>query len=241
MLAMDDAAAANAHYAKFLDDPLEVDAEMFELYRDHLQLWDWRQMSVAQLGNLDGKSLLDYGCGMGEEAIYFAKLGATVTGIDVAGVGIDVLRRRAQRHGLPILALQMRAEQTSFGVGTFDLVHGLDVLHHVGLEPALKEVHRILKPGGVGVFLEPMADHPLVEKAKSLLRRRSSALHWAELAAATRRFSSTTIHPYRLLARAKRVLPKRTHELVRKLDFALFTAVPALRTLAGAAVIRVEK
>lgn len=254
----DEADFANADYAKHANN-LEIDPEMWEAYSNPHELWDWRQMSVMQLGDLEGKELLDYGCGMGEESIYFAKLGANVTSIDIAEVGIEVLRRRAKHHGLTnVKAIQMRADKTEFADNTFDLVHGLGILHHIGLDAALAEVHRVLKPGGIGVFLEPMGDNPVVEKAKEWLLEHAMKvtehqdglthvteheenLKWAGIAESTRRFSSTRTYPYRLLYRVRRVLPESTYKLLHRIDHALFNLAPRLKTFAGAVVIRVRK
>jgi cyclopropane fatty-acyl-phospholipid synthase-like methyltransferase len=68
---------------------------------------------------------------MGEESVYFAKLGARVTGIDISDVGIASLKRRAAFHHLDITALEMRCDPTDFPDASFDRIHGLGILHHV--------------------------------------------------------------------------------------------------------------
>jgi SAM-dependent methyltransferase len=166
----DEADFANKNYAPYADN-LEINANMFRKYQSPSALWDWRQMAALLLGDIAGKNLLDVGCGMGEESVYFAKLGARVTGIDISEVGVARLKRRAVFHGLSIRALEMRTDPTSFKDASFDSIHGLGILHHIGIEPGLKEVARLLRPGGIGVFLEPIGDHPKVESAKSWLMK----------------------------------------------------------------------
>src|SRR5215468_3368621 len=155
---------ANRDYAPYADI-LEVNPQMFRRYAAPCEPWDWRQQSALLLGDVRGKDLLDFGCGMGEESIYFAKLGARVTGIDISEVGVASLRKRAAHHRLDVTALEMRADPTSFKDASFDRIHGLGILHHIGIEAGLAEVKRLLRPGGVGVFLEPMGDSPVVEAA----------------------------------------------------------------------------
>ncbi len=52
------------------------------------------------LGNLEGKSLLDVGCGDGLNVVMFARMGARVTGIDVSPGALKVARRRAEVNGV---------------------------------------------------------------------------------------------------------------------------------------------
>lgn len=251
----DEAAFSNRDYAPHAHD-LEVNPEMYCKYTAPSELWDWRQMAAVLMGPLAGRELLDYGCGMGEESVYFAKLGAQVTSIDISDVGIATLKRRAAHHGLDLRAFEMRCDPTSFPAGSFDLIHGMGILHHVGIEPGLAEVWRLLRPGGVGVFLEPMGDHPGIEAVKELLMERARFLAdfdpttehehnltWKEIEDATRRFTRTLTYPYHLLYRLKRFLPSpvRVHNAVRRIDQALLALVPGLRRYVGAVVIQVVK
>jgi len=243
---------ANADYAPFLDD-LEIHPGMFRKYRSPRELWDWRQMSALLLGDLAGKELLDYGCGMGEESIYLAKLGARVTSIDISEIGIECLRRRAAHHQLDIRAIQMRADQTEFPDASFDRIHGLGILHHLGIDVGLKEVRRLLRPGGAAVFLEPLGDSPVIEAVKGFLMKHARFLGkfdevtehehnltWAEIHAATRSFADVALYPYHLLLRIKRFAPARFHDHLRRIDHALLTVAPRLQHFAGAVVMQLR-
>src|SRR5439155_20919697 len=140
----------------------------------------------------------------GEESVYFAKLGARVTAIDISDVGIATVKKRAEHHKLDIRALEMRCDPTSFPADSFDRIHGMGILHHVGIDAALAEVWRLLRPEGVAVFLEPMGDASKVEAAKTFLMKHARFLGkfddvtdhehnltWHEIASATKRFSRT--------------------------------------------------
>src|SRR5262249_27973407 len=126
----EEAEFADQDYAQYADR-LEVHPKMFRKYASPSELWDWRQLSALLLGDLAGQELLDLGCGMGEESIYFAKLGAKVTSIDISEVGIETLRRRAAYSNVHIRALRMRADPTDFRGESFDRIHGLGILHHI--------------------------------------------------------------------------------------------------------------
>ena len=249
----EEAEFANREYAPYKTD-LAINPTMLRKYATPEQLWDWRQLSSLLLGELAGKQLLDFGCGMGEEAVYFAKLGARVTAIDISDVGIEILRRRAEHNQVAIQAIQMRCDRTNLPAASFDRVHGLGILHHIGIDTGLAEVHRLLRPGGVGVFLEPLGDQPMVEAAKELLMKHARFLGkfddvtdhehnltWREIAQATARFPYVNTYPYHLLYRLKRFFPRSVHDGLRRVDHALLTLAPRLRRVAGAVVIQVVR
>lgn len=249
----EEAEFANRDYAPYAND-LSISPTMFERYVSPAQLWDWRQLAILLLGDIAGKDLLDLGCGMGEEAIYFAKLGARVTGIDISDVGISSLRRRAAFHGVNVTALEMRVDPTSFPPASFDRVHGLGILHHVGIDTGLDEVWRVLRPGGIGVFLEPLGDSPVVEAVKSWMMRNGRFLGefdhvtdhernltWREIDEAVMQFSVATMYPYHLLYRLKRFFPDSLRNAVRRIDHGVLSMIPQLRRYAGGVAIRVQK
>src|SRR5688500_11171572 len=99
----EEAEFANRDYAPYAND-LDVNPGMFRKYAAPSDICDWRQLAALLLGDMRGKDLLDYGCGMGEESIYFAKLGAHVTAIDISDVGISTLKKRAAHNKLDIRA-----------------------------------------------------------------------------------------------------------------------------------------
>src|SRR5262245_13274813 len=126
---------ADRDFAAYADD-LEINPVMLKLYAAPQDLWNWREMSALLLGDVAGKDLLAPGCRLGEEPFYAARRGAPVTGIDSSEVGVSSLRRRIAHHGLQdrVTALLMRADPTQLPDQSFDRVHGLGILHHVGVE-----------------------------------------------------------------------------------------------------------
>lgn len=244
---------ANADYAPYAHD-LEINRKMFGRYLSPSQLWDWRQMAALLLGDVNGLDLLDLGCGMGEESVYLAKLGAKVTGIDISELGVATLKKRAAYHRLPVSAFEMRADPTSFADESFDRVHGLGILHHIGIDAGLAEVERVLKPGGLGVFLEPLGNSPTVEAVKTFLMKHARFLGqfdhvtdhehnltWDEVEAATQRFAEVRLFPFHLLYRLKRFLPKQALDTVRRIDQGVLALAPGLQHFAGGVVIAVRK
>lgn len=195
-------------------------------------MWDWRQFGAMLLGEVAGKDVLVLGCGARDEALCLAQLGARVTVIDFAKVEIARLNRLAEERRLEIRALQMQCDPTSFSDDSFDRVHGIDILGRAGAEPALAEVRRLLRPRGIGVFLERIGRR---------LGDDHAPLTWAELRAATLRFTNAALYPYHLMSRAHRFVPPSLRDTARRLDFGMLAAAPGLRRFAGDAVVRVIK
>jgi SAM-dependent methyltransferase len=71
----------------------------------------------------------------------------------------DVLQANARRMGLEVQTAACPAEELPFEDGSFDLVHGHAILHHIpDLERAFAEMLRVLRPGGTIMFAgEPSA------------------------------------------------------------------------------------
>ena len=55
----------------------------------------------------------------------------------------------------------MDANNLTFEVNSFDIVFGGAILHHLDIKSAIHHIHRVLKPGGKIIFLEPLNMNPL--------------------------------------------------------------------------------
>lgn len=114
----------------------------------------FREALTGRLGrDPEGLRVLDVGCGGGLLSEEFAALGCDVTGIDLSLPTLAAARRHAEASGLSIRYLEGSAEQLAFESGTFDVVCCCDVLEHVESPDAVvREISRVLKPGGVFFF-----------------------------------------------------------------------------------------
>jgi SAM-dependent methyltransferase len=54
---------------------------------------------------------------------------------------------------------------------SFDLVVGRAIVHHLEYETAIREIHRVLAPGGLAAFVEPLRGNPLLALARVLTPR----------------------------------------------------------------------
>ncbi|MBN1764938.1 MAG: methyltransferase domain-containing protein [Sedimentisphaerales bacterium] len=114
------------------------------------------------MGDIRNKRILDLGCGAGETSVFFAGQGAQVTALDISEQMIDVTRRLAERHHVKLNARVMMAEDMDLPDNHFDFVFGNGVLHHVNRTHAYREIHRVLKPDGKAIFIEPLCYNPVI-------------------------------------------------------------------------------
>jgi len=122
------------------------------------------EYALGLLGDVNGKVLVDAGCGAGANAVCFAQTGAKVFAFDISIGMLEATRRLAQENGVlaRVNVVKMAAEDLAYPSGFADLVFGHSILHHTDLALTRQEVHRILRPGGRAVFLEPLGHHPLI-------------------------------------------------------------------------------
>lgn len=147
-------------------------------YKDRLGLPDWEsrcqarlheeeterihlERMVRRIGSLRGKKLLNVGCGTGGFNVVARQEGAETFGVDSSERAIAISRKKARLHGMDPAKFQVGlAEGLPFGNEQFDRVYCLSVIEHVNsVEQALKEMLRVLKPGGLIYLVAPNANN----------------------------------------------------------------------------------
>lgn len=124
----------------------------------------WRRRAMKYIGEHQKGSLLDVACGTGDFSIAAYRKGVKqVTGIDISANMVEVGRKKIREMGLEkYIDLQNGdSEQMNFADGTFDVVTvAFGVRNFEHLELGLKEMYRVLKPGGKAIILEfSMPEH----------------------------------------------------------------------------------
>ncbi|MFT0518396.1 class I SAM-dependent methyltransferase [uncultured Pseudomonas sp.] len=146
----------------------------------------------AQLAGQGSARVLDLGCGAGHVSFHVAPLVAEVVAYDLSQAMLEVVASAAAERGLGnVKTAHGAAERLPFGDASFDFVFSRYSAHHwsdVGL--ALREVRRVLKPGGVAAFIDVMSPgSPLLDtylQSVEVLRDTShvrdySAAQWQRL------------------------------------------------------------
>ena len=106
-----------------------------------------------------GEKLLDVGSGAGHSTLHFARAGVETTGVDLTREMVETARRLAQAEGLANARFERGdAEDLPFETDSFDVVSCRLCAHHFADVPAaLREIRRVLRPGGRLVLCDSMA------------------------------------------------------------------------------------
>lgn len=204
------------------------------------------------LGNVVGKRVLEYGCGTGSSAFEIAELGGYAAGIDISPVAIDIAHRIAEERGLSENTEfhVMNAEALEFPDGSFDVICGTGILHHLDLERSFAEIKRVLRPNGVAIFTEPLGHNPLINwyrnRTPDLRTEDEHPLMADDISLARRYFSSVETKRFHLLSLG--AVPFRSTPLFKPvlgmtelLDRVLVGNVSPLRDWAWVVVLQMKK
>lgn len=203
--------------------------------------------------------LLDFGCGPGDNSLRFSRVGFKVTGFDISENNIKSCRNLFERNSTPGTFVVSVAEQLPFADETFDVVAGVDILHHVDIVRSINEVRRVLKTNGVAVFREPI-EVPLLDNirntalVKMLVPNKASLenhitederkLNKVDLELIKKIFPDITVERSLILSRLDKFVRRGSNpkaSLLEKVDYLLCKVIPFYKKLGGAAVIVLRK
>jgi SAM-dependent methyltransferase len=148
---MDAEAAQRAHYNRIASDfEVHYDDPWSRRYRDQF-------INGPLLEGLDlrGRQVLEAMCGGGLTTQTLLDRGAEVTGLDISEACIESFRRRWPECRTACASIA----QSGLPSEAFDAIVVVGGLHHLqpDVDPAVEEIHRLLKPGGSLCFFEPHA------------------------------------------------------------------------------------
>lgn len=128
--------------------------DFFEKYQSFRYETEWHIPLLVPFSEAEGKKVLEIGCGNGADGAMFARNGAVYTGADLTETAVKAASRHFDIEGLDGTFQIEDAERLSFADESFDIVYSFGVLHHTP-DPAraVKEVYRVLKPGGRAIVM----------------------------------------------------------------------------------------
>lgn len=211
-------AAAPDGIPDFVDERRLTDAHLEEISAQTAAVEDyyenerklcchWDRISAADIPGMLGRPAgvaLDLGCGTGTAGNGLHKGGMKVVGADLSLPCLRVARRRLDA------VVRADASALPFADQVFDAVVSRGALHHLAdADAALAEAHRVLRPGGRALFMDPR-EWFWLEPVKRLLRREDRSFtddHHAYLPEEYerligRRFTverAYTVHPFGIL------------------------------------------
>lgn len=129
------------------------------------RVYRFRGVERALVASRPGGRALDLGCGRGENLARLLRYGARPVGIEP-----NQARARIAAGRAPVATA--RGEALPCAAGSFDLVYVSHALHHADdLGAALREVFRVLAPGGLFFVVETVDDSPLMRLARRIQPR----------------------------------------------------------------------
>nr|BDT28080.1 class I SAM-dependent methyltransferase [Bacteriovorax sp. HI3] len=206
-------------------------------------------------------TLLDFGCGPGDNALRFSKIGYQVTGLDICEENVKNCREIFSLYPTDERAhfVVCAAESLPFTDHSFDTIVGIDILHHVDIEAAMNEIHRVLKENGIAIFREPL-DVPLLDRLRNtkLLKKLfpntpsldhhitedERKLNSEDLKLIRKKFPDMKVERSLILSRLDKFIRQpgdKRASWLEKMDYFLSKLVPYWSYLGGAAVIIVKK
>jgi 2-polyprenyl-6-hydroxyphenyl methylase/3-demethylubiquinone-9 3-methyltransferase len=148
----------DTYYTKLADTWWDKDGPLWpihtlnEIRTQYLTEWILRhfELNVEEIRPLTGMQILDVGCGGGVLSESMARLGASVTGIDVVERNIHVAHHHAQQHGLDI-NYKVSTVETLLQEGShFDVLLNMEVVEHVSdLTTFMHSCNQLVRPGGL--------------------------------------------------------------------------------------------
>jgi SAM-dependent methyltransferase len=115
--------------------------------------WGAPESKLNVLGDVEGRRVLEFGCGAAQWSITLARMGAYPVGIDLSARQLQHAKGLMARAGVSFPLVNADAERTPFADASFDVVfsdHGATTF----ADPyrSIPEATRLLRPGGLFAF-----------------------------------------------------------------------------------------
>jgi ubiquinone/menaquinone biosynthesis C-methylase UbiE len=108
------------------------------------------------LGDVRGKTVLDLGCGTGENTVLLLERGARVIGMDISPDLVALALKRVRDANFEASLSVGDAYNTGLPNESVDVVFCMALVHHLDIKLVRDEMWRILRKGGAVIFREPV-------------------------------------------------------------------------------------
>lgn len=146
------------HNDRFMEESrINQEKYYFALARGGNHFWS-KVESLAHRADV-----LEYGCGIGINALRLAGLAKSFHGIDISEVGIEHAKLKAKENDFENAFFNvMNAESLDYPDASFDFIFGVGIIHHLDIMRSMSEIRRVLRPGGKAIFWEPLGHNALI-------------------------------------------------------------------------------
>lgn len=198
---------------------------------------------LKKIGDANGAKVLELGCGTGIFTEQLAMRGIDITAFDIS---LDLLGLAKEKQCVnKILAAD--AEFLPFRDESFDFVVGVSVLHHLDIERSLREIRRVLKPGGKVILSEPNMANPQIFLQKNIgwfkkltgdTPSETAFFRWRTKCNLQRNgFEEVNIRPFEFL---HPLTPVFLIDIIRRVEYFL-EKLPIIKEITGSLLIYAEK
>ena len=109
--------------------------------------------SVVRFEAWQNRDVVEVGCGIATDGIQFARAGARYVGVDQSATALALARNRFELEGLSPAFFQSQATSLPLPDSSMDLLFARLIHHLDDTEAAVREFHRVLRPGGVALVM----------------------------------------------------------------------------------------
>ena len=198
------------------------------------------------LGDVRGKTVLDFGCGSGENLLPLVKRGARVIGLDISPDLIALARQRLDKAGLDATVTVGTAYETGLPDESVDVIFSIALIHHLDIPSLLREMRRILKKTGRVIIQEPIRFSKGYERLRRMLPAQEDISEYEhpltreEFTAVCEPFKSGGLRYFRLplIPLFQRISPQK---LLWKFDRWIIRRVPTTNRYATVVVLQLQR
>ena len=148
------------------------------------------------LGDIRGKTVLDLGCGTGENIAPLLERGARVIGMDISPDLIALAQKRLHDAHLEATLTAGDAYATGLQDESVDAIFSMALIHHLDIKLVRDEMWRVLRKGGVIILREPVRFSKGYAWVRSLLPARNDISDYEH--PLTREELATMIQPFKV-------------------------------------------
>lgn len=140
----------------------QSDTELFELIEWHAtDPIHYRTILLRDLAlATPGRAYLDYGSGIGSDAVVFAEAGFNVTVADISDILLGFAAFRCRKRGVAVRSIDLKSQ--TLPAKTFDIAVCFDVLEHIPKPlPVIRRIRRAMRQDGVIAIHAPFGEDPV--------------------------------------------------------------------------------